>query len=196
MPGALKESFVKDWRNPPNLLAVFRMMLAIVLTFLVAVGADDGAVRWWVFALFLLASLTDAVDGTIARRCNMVTVWGGFIDPLADKVLVILTAVSLLVVYAGTDMFWILVLTAVFMTSRELVLALQIKRYYSEAPPPTMLGKWKTGLQVAMLAAWALPVDEWWMQAIRGFVTVAALVVTGLSWKQYYDLYVRPHQVL
>lgn len=73
--------------NLPNKLTILRMLMIIpfVVFMLVPIG---GAGKWIALALFVIASLTDLLDGKIARKYNLVTTFGKFMDPLADKLLV------------------------------------------------------------------------------------------------------------
>ena len=70
--------------NLPNKLTILRMIMIIpfVVFMLVPIG---GAGKWIALALFVIASLTDLLDGKIARKYNLVTTFGKFMDPLADK---------------------------------------------------------------------------------------------------------------
>ena len=74
--------------NLPNKLTVFRVILIIpfVLFLLTDLGGDYS--DWISLAIFIIASLTDMLDGKIARKYNLVTNFGKFMDPLADKLLV------------------------------------------------------------------------------------------------------------
>ena len=73
--------------NLPNKLTMFRVILIpfFIVFLLVPVTAWD---KWIALAIFIVASLTDLLDGKIARKYNLVTNFGKFMDPLADKLLV------------------------------------------------------------------------------------------------------------
>ena len=73
--------------NLPNKLTMFRVILIpfFVLFLLVDITSVD---KWIALAIFIVASLTDLLDGKIARKYNLVTNFGKFMDPLADKLLV------------------------------------------------------------------------------------------------------------
>ena len=73
--------------NLPNKLTMFRVILIpfFVVFLLVDITSVD---KWIALAIFIIASLTDLLDGKIARKYNLVTNFGKFMDPLADKLLV------------------------------------------------------------------------------------------------------------
>lgn len=86
--------------NLPNKLTILRVILIPV--FVVFLLASDAIGPWSVYTaliIFIVASLTDLLDGKIARKYNLVTNFGKFMDPLADKLLVI----SALVCYVDMD---------------------------------------------------------------------------------------------
>ena len=64
------------------------MRIALIPVFLVVLYLDFAGARWWALGIFIVACLTDFVDGYIARHCNQITNFGKFMDPLADKMLV------------------------------------------------------------------------------------------------------------
>lgn len=73
----------KIW-NVPNILTLLRMALIPVFWVLFMQGH-----RWWALAVYVTASLTDLIDGYIARKFNLITDFGKLMDPLADKLMVI-----------------------------------------------------------------------------------------------------------
>ena len=64
------------------------MRIALIPVFLVVLYLDFAGARWWALGIFIVACLTDFVDGYIARHYNQITNFGKFMDPLADKMLV------------------------------------------------------------------------------------------------------------
>ena len=78
--------------NLPNRLTILRICLVPVFVILMAAGPSF---RFWAFLVFVIAGLTDLLDGRIARARNLVTDFGKIMDPLADKILVLAAMVCL-----------------------------------------------------------------------------------------------------
>lgn len=75
--------------NLPNKLTILRVILVpVFVAALMIEGGANQALRYGALVIFVIASLTDMLDGKIARKYNMVTNFGKFMDPLADKLLV------------------------------------------------------------------------------------------------------------
>lgn len=74
--------------NLPNKLTVLRVIMIPFFVLFMLTGWGGAANKWICLILFVVASLTDFLDGYIARRDNLVTNFGKFMDPLADKLLV------------------------------------------------------------------------------------------------------------
>lgn len=74
--------------NLPNKLTILRMIMIVPFVVFMLVPIGGAAGKWIALALFVIASLTDLLDGKIARKYNLVTTFGKFMDPLADKLLV------------------------------------------------------------------------------------------------------------
>ena len=104
-------SAVKTWAN---LAAVARVLVAPVL-FLLIPEKPGGS--WVAFALWFVLCSTDGIDGYLARRHGSTTV-GAFLDPLADKVLVI----GAMVFLVNSDVFWIV--PVIIIAARELAISL------------------------------------------------------------------------
>lgn len=102
--------------NLPNKLTILRMIMIIpfVVFMLVPIG---GTGKWIALALFVIASLTDLLDGKIARKYNLVTTFGKFMDPLADKLLVCSALICL--VEMGKIPAWIVII----IVSREFIIS-------------------------------------------------------------------------
>ena len=130
--------------NPANLLTLLRLVLVPVFALYLLEG------RWTpAFAVFVVAALTDFLDGWVARRFGWVTALGIFIDPMADKALQ-LTAFTLLAV-RGVCPDWVVVLA----WSRELLVVsgftLLALVAHIRKVKPTLLGKAGTFFQMCAL---------------------------------------------
>ena len=95
--------------NLPNKLTMLRILLIPV--FMVVLYWDFPGATWVAVAIFIVASFTDLLDGKIARKYNLVTDFGKFADPLADKMLV--TAAMLWFVEIGQMPAWALLIVIV-----------------------------------------------------------------------------------
>ena len=80
--------------NLPNILTIFRIVITPLIVWLL-IGFDGLALHALALVLFLIASLTDLFDGIIARKLQVVSEFGKFMDPLADKILVNSTFITL-----------------------------------------------------------------------------------------------------
>ena len=97
--------------NLPNKLTVLRVIMVPFFVFFMLTDAGGAANKWIALAIFVIASLTDMLDGKIARKRNLITDFGKFADPLADKMLV--TAAMLWFVETGKMAAWMLLIVLV-----------------------------------------------------------------------------------
>ena len=74
--------------NLPNKLTILRVIMIPFFVFILLSGVGGSASKWIALVIFAAASITDTLDGYIARRDNLITDFGKFMDPLADKLLV------------------------------------------------------------------------------------------------------------
>ncbi|HYJ78871.1 MAG TPA: CDP-diacylglycerol--glycerol-3-phosphate 3-phosphatidyltransferase [Longimicrobiaceae bacterium] len=89
------------WLNLPNAITLGRIALAVVLAPLVL--TDDFTLRLAGFVVFLVAAISDLVDGQLARKRNLITDFGKLADPLADKLLLVSTFVSFYLLSHGME---------------------------------------------------------------------------------------------
>jgi CDP-diacylglycerol---glycerol-3-phosphate 3-phosphatidyltransferase len=162
--------------NLPNVLTVLRIMLVPVLV--VALLGNTPAGDVLAAVVFALASLTDFVDGYLARARGSITNFGKLMDPLADKLLIVAALIAL--VSQQRLAAWI----AMVIITREL--AVTVLRMgatqFGVVAGANMLGKIKTCLQIAaILAVIAVHGDPVWVTALL-YVTVAVTVLSGLDY--------------
>jgi CDP-diacylglycerol---glycerol-3-phosphate 3-phosphatidyltransferase len=165
------------WLTWPNALTALRALLVPVILVLLLVGTDAAA--WWAFGVFLFAAATDTVDGWAARRWQGVTRWGQFADPIADKLLIIGTLMTLA---ALGPLPWWAVIVIVVREAAVTVLRVVLVRNSGVVMPASVWGKAKTVSQVAAVAAFLLPRLPEAAQFTLLYVAVALTVVSGLDY--------------
>ncbi len=162
--------------NLPNVLTVLRIMLVPVLVVALLGNTPGGDVLAAV--VFALASLTDFLDGYLARSRQSITTFGKLMDPLADKLLIVAALVAL--VSLNRLEAWV----AMVIITREL--AVTVLRLGATQAGVVMaagpLGKLKTCLQIAaILALIAVHGQPAWVSALL-YLTVFVTVVSGLDY--------------
>ncbi|MEV0681307.1 CDP-diacylglycerol--glycerol-3-phosphate 3-phosphatidyltransferase [Actinosynnema sp. NPDC050436] len=166
--------------NIANVLTMSRLVLVPVFLYLLL--AEDGRDQWWrlaAFAVFAVASVTDHVDGNLARKHGLITDFGKIADPIADKALTGAALVGLSVL--GELPWWITLVIAV----RELgVTALRFWVIRHGVIPASRGGKAKTLVQVFAIGLYLLPlptglhVVAW----VCMYLAVVLTVVTGVDY--------------
>lgn len=178
--------------NLPNTITLSRLVLtAAVFVCLEAAHpvATDLTLVWVAFVFFMIAAVTDFVDGWLARRWGMVTAFGRVADPFADKVLIAGSLITLLRFPAATAVLttWYVVIVV----AREfLVTAIRGVVEASGRPfPADQLGKWKMVSQcwtVAAVLTMVAGATVWVWAAHLGFwVSLVLTIVSGVNyvWK-------------
>jgi CDP-diacylglycerol---glycerol-3-phosphate 3-phosphatidyltransferase len=162
--------------NLPNLLTVLRIMLVPALVVALLGNTPGGDVLAAI--VFSLASLTDFIDGYLARARDSVTTFGKLMDPLADKLLIVAALISLVSLHRLAA--WV----AMVIITRELAVTV-LRLGATQAGvvmSPSLFGKAKTCLQIAaILALIAAGRHEAWVSALL-YVTVAVTVLSGLDY--------------
>ncbi len=96
----------------------------------VKTGEPDETLRWWALGVFVTAAGSDGVDGWVARRFNQVSKFGAFIDPIADKALLLTGVITLSIVDWGKDGWSLPVWFAVIVVLRDCIILGGIKVLY------------------------------------------------------------------
>lgn len=148
----------------PNLLTMLRV-LAAPLTALVFAFLPRPMADLLALALFILAALTDYLDGWLARRLNQVSALGRMLDPVADKAMV---TIALATVMALRGPHWLILIPAAAILLREtLVSGLREALAGRAVIHVTRLAKWKTAAQMAALG---LLLAAGWAEAKRALI--------------------------
>lgn len=175
----------------PNILTVARMiaapMVALVFLILPRPFAD-----WAAMTIFLLASLTDYVDGYLARAWNQISRFGAMLDPIADKAVVVIALAVILGIHGITA--WTLIPVVAILLREVFVSGLrEFLGHQAGTLKVTPLAKWKTMVQmvaITMLFAWGLFDHYFVMQTlsmnaeiVSGILNGAIRDDVGLNWK-------------
>ncbi|WP_448248809.1 CDP-diacylglycerol--glycerol-3-phosphate 3-phosphatidyltransferase [Thalassotalea agariperforans] len=156
----------------PNQITMFRIILipVFVIVFYLPISWN----HFGAFAVFWLASISDALDGYLARKMNLSSAFGAFIDPVADKLMVVCSLAMLIEDYQ----LWYVTVPAAIMISREIFIS-ALREFMSSRGCRNViavsnLGKWKTAAQM--------------------------LGIMGLIWQPDYDipliLFYLPHEII
>lgn len=116
--------------NLPNKLTIFRIILVPIMVIIPFLGLDErvsGIPISWIIIdiIFIIASITDKLDGYLARKNNQITVFGKFLDPLADKILVLSAMIMLVEMSKLPAWIPIIVLAREFMVSGYRLVAVE-----------------------------------------------------------------------
>jgi len=132
----------------PNMLTLSRI---VVIPVMVALFYVDGATaRWLACGLFVAAAITDWFDGHLARTRNEVSTFGRFLDPIADKLLVVAV---LFMLVAFDRVGAVSILPALVIVLREILVS-GLREFLAEVRvgmPVSRLAKWKTGIQMTAI---------------------------------------------
>ncbi|MCR5357648.1 MAG: CDP-diacylglycerol--glycerol-3-phosphate 3-phosphatidyltransferase [Lachnospiraceae bacterium] len=167
--------------NLPNKLTVLRVLMIPFFVFFMLKDVPEGYGKWIALAIFVAASLTDMLDGKIARKYNLVTNFGKFMDPLADKLLVCSALICL--VANGKLAAWMVII----IISREFIISgfRLIASDNGVVIAASYLGKFKTVFQMAMIIMLIADIKNDIYAIITGTVIAIALVLTVLSLIDY-----------
>lgn len=177
--------------NLPNKLTVFRVILVVPFVLLLL----GGSVQWGWFtaifgsvleytdyialAIFIVASLTDLLDGKIARKYNLVTNFGKFMDPLADKLLVCAALICLIELQRIPAWIVIIIISREFIISGFRLVAADNRIVIAAS----YWGKFKTTFQMVMVCLMIANIDA--LAVLTQIVMWIAVVLTVVSLIDY-----------
>ena len=169
--------------NLPNKMTVVRVLMIpfFVWFMLPSLGGEMAASKWIALAIFCIASLTDLLDGKIARKYNLVTNFGKFMDPLADKLLV--GAAMICLVEMGRLPAWIVIV----IISREFIISgfRLIASDNGIVIAASYWGKFKTVFQMAMIIVLIAAFEGSVFAVVEQILIWVSLILTIVSLVDY-----------
>ena len=194
--------------NLPNKLSLFRLCLVPIIMIVLVLPSSVLPEPWASIigaVIFIIASLTDCLDGQIARRRNLITDFGKFIDPLADKFMVL--GALLAIVYRSDALRPYLFWAAVIVIFRELAVTsirLLVSRKSTVDMAAHLPGKIKTVAQIVCIVAALIeplfyPADTWMasyppVTLVTAAVMVIMTIYSGISYIVFYGKYLDPEK--
>ena len=156
--------------NLPNILTLLR--IALIPVFIIVYYSAWEWHNLAAAAIFGLAAATDWVDGYVARKYNLITAFGAFLDPVADKLIVVAAMVMLLEVHA-TPWF---ALPSIVIIGREIVISAlrewMAEMGYRGTVAVAMIGKIKTWVQMVAIAVLLAAKPEHEFLTLLGFIAI------------------------
>ena len=161
--------------NTPNKLTMFRIALIPVFLIILYLGFKYSNIA--AMAVFIIASLTDLADGYIARKNGQVTDFGKFMDPIADKILVV--AAMLWFVDQSLLPAWVVLIVIIreFMVTALRLVAVEKGRVIAAG----LSGKVKTAVTMFCLIVMFLPLRQWMVYVCIAAITLTT-VVSGIEY--------------
>ena len=166
--------------NLPNKLTILRVILIQFFVVFMLFDITGAADKWIALVIFCVASLTDMLDGKIARKYNLVTNFGKFMDPLADKLLVCTALICL------TSMNRLNVIVVLVIIAREFIIS-GFRLVASDngiVIAASYWGKFKTVSQMALIIVLIMDLGGVW-NVVGTVLTWVALFLTVVSLIDY-----------
>src|SRR5215813_10434263 len=170
----------------PNLITLGRILLVPIVVWAIASGA-----MWIAFVLFLGAGLSDAVDGYLAKRFHMTTELGAYLDPLADKALIVSIYITLGI--NGLIPGWLVILVV----SRDIMIVGAVMLSWLVGTPvkvkPLLVSKLNTAAQIVFACVvlgtlgfgYALPTLTWILMGLVAILTLLSVAAYVAEWVRH-----------
>ena len=163
--------------NLPNKLTIMRVILIPFFVFFLLSPYFPAYGNYIAVAIFIVASLTDMLDGKIARKYNLVTNFGKFMDPLADKLLVCSAMICLIELDRLAAWIVIVIIAREFIISGFRLVASD----NGVVIAASYWGKFKTTFQMLMVIVLILDIQMPFFQILGTVLTYVALILTVVS---------------
>ena len=165
--------------NLPNKLTVLRVVLIPFMVVFLLTSPSHPSFKWIALLFFIIASLTDLLDGKIARKYNMITDFGKFMDPLADKLLVCSALICLIELHKIPAWIVLIIIAREFIVSGfRLVAADQ-----GIVIAASMWGKVKTTVQMILICLMIADIPQ--LAVLTQIAMWGALALTVISLVDY-----------
>jgi len=176
--------------NIANKISTFRILsVPFFIAALAYYSPQQEYLRWLALGIFILATISDAVDGYIARKSKQVSKAGMVLDPLGDKLLLVSAFICLNLVKSFPNGIYIPLWVTFIVISRDIIIMLgatvifivkqEIKAY------PTRWGKLTTTFQMAavisVLLQWRISPFFWWLAAVFTLISGADYIMRGFK---------------
>lgn len=165
--------------NLPNKLTILRVIMIPFFVFFLLSGVGGSASKWIALVIFAAASITDTLDGYIARRDNLITDFGKFMDPLADKLLVCSALICLIELQKIPAYMVIIIIAREFIISGFRLVAADNRVVIAAS----YWGKFKTTFQ--MIAVCLLIADVEALSLFTQIILWIAVILTVVSLIDY-----------
>jgi CDP-diacylglycerol--glycerol-3-phosphate 3-phosphatidyltransferase len=166
--------------NLANGLTVLRLVMVPVFVACLAAGSGGSQAASWrfaAFAVFAVASVTDLLDGELARRRGLITDFGKIADPIADKAL---TGSALITLSALGDLSWWV--TWIILAREVGITVLRFMVIRHGVIPASRGGKVKTVIQMVAVGLYILPLQIGWVRPAMMAMAVSITVLTGADY--------------
>lgn len=163
--------------NLPNKLTILRIILVPVFVVIMLSNCFGNASRWVALAIFIIASLTDLLDGKIARKYGLVTNFGKFMDPLADKMLVCSALICLVELGRISSWMVIVIVARDFVISGFRLVAAESGKVIAA----NYWGKFKTASQMVMICLLIADIQYGFFPLLSEIFKWIALILTVIS---------------
>ena len=180
----------RDGGNPANWITILRLLMALGLPYFILNDYRTAAL-----VIFVVAALTDKLDGWLAKKITGTTELGKILDPLVDKVLMgfsLIPAFILSILLGTVLVAWMLGITLMFLAIREWsVFRLKLRAHRARGVVDSAIQSGRISMVVLCTAIGfvLIPIDGGWMDCAKAIALIGGMVFSGLAWIEYHRAY-------